>query len=191
MTAVQLYLSREGTASDRQLCNNPRTSLQDEAPEPAGSAMKSLLRNTLPAVAAAIAGCASVPPSSADICGQIARFANSSTDHSVHRVELTGDRKCESGGYQPGMQLCQYLTSTSSPDMHIPKALECLRDTDMDRYDGTDAPYPVTIRYTSYMAEYTDRLVIIRIEYPADTKVPASLRISAQKVMAFRQPRPG
>jgi hypothetical protein len=190
MIAVQLYLSWDGTASDRRLCNNRWTSLQNEAPESAGPAMKSLIRNTLPAIAAAIAGCASVPSTSADICGQIAGFANSSSNRSVHRVELTGDRKCESGGYQPGVQLCQYLTSTGSPDMHIRKALECLRDTDIDRYDGNDAPYPVTIRYTSRMAEYTDRLVLVRIEYPADTKVPASLTISAQKVTAFRQPRP-
>jgi hypothetical protein len=161
-----------------------------EAPEPAGSTMRSLTRNTLLAATATIAGCASAPPPSADICGQIAQFANSSTNRSVHRVELTGERNCESGGYQPGAQLCQYLTSTGSPDMHIHKALECLRDTDMERYDGNDAPYPVTIRYTSDGAEYTDRLVIVRIEYPADMKVPASLRISAQRVSDFRQPRP-
>jgi hypothetical protein len=105
----------------------------------------------------------------------------------VHWVKLTVDHKCESAGYQPGAQLCQYLTSTGTPDMHRRKALECLRDTDMDRYDGKDAPYPVTVRYTSRMAEYTDRLVVVRIEYPADTKTPDSLRISAQRIPAFRQ----
>jgi len=151
--------------------------------------MKSPIRNTLLAVAAATAGCASVPASAADICSQIAQFANSSHDHLVHRVVLTRDHKCESGGYQPGEQLCQYLTSSSSPDVHIRKALECLRDTDAERYDGRDAPYPVTIRYTSRLAEYTDRLMIVRVEYPADTKVPDSLMISAQRVRAFKQPR--
>ena len=151
--------------------------------------MKSLIRNTLLAVAAAAAGCAFEPPStSADICGQIARFGNSSTDRTVHWVELTGDHNCEAGGYQPGVQLCQYLTSTSSPGTYIREALECLRDTDMERYDGNDAPFrPATIRYTSRLAVHTDRLVMVRIEYPADTKAPASLRISAQKLTAWKQ----
>jgi hypothetical protein len=151
--------------------------------------MKSLIGNTLLLVAAATAaGCASAPPlSSTDICQQIARFGNSSPDRSVHWVELTSDRKCESGGYQPGAQLCQYLTATSSPAAHIHSALECLRDTDMERYDGNDAPYPVTIRYTSRTAIYTDRLVYVRIEYPAGNGTPAAMRISAQRLTAWRQ----
>jgi hypothetical protein len=151
--------------------------------------MKSPIRNTVLALAAATAGCAAVPAGAADICSQIAQFANSSRDHRVHRVELSRDHKCESGGYQPGEELCQYLAATSSPDRHLREALECLRDTDLERYNGRDAPYPVTIRYTSRLAEYTDRLMIVRIEYPADTKVPASLTISAQRVRDFRQPR--
>ena len=153
--------------------------------------MKSHIRNTLLAVAAATAGYAAGPARAAtDICSQIAQFANSSHDHLVHHVVLTRDHKCESGGYQPGELLCQYLTSGSSPDTQIRNALECLRDTDAERYDGRDAPYPVTIRYTSRSAEYTDRLMIVRVEYPADTKAPDSLRISAQRVRAFKQPRP-
>jgi hypothetical protein len=151
--------------------------------------MKSPVRNTLLALATATAGCASVPAGAVDICTQIAQFANSAHDHLVHRVALTGDHKCESGGYQPGEQLCQYLTSSGSPDLHIRQALACLRDTDVERYDGRDAPYPVTVRYTSRMAEYTDQLMIVRIEYPANTKVPASLIISTQRVRPFRQPR--
>jgi hypothetical protein len=150
--------------------------------------MKTLIRNALLAVIAGTAGCASAPPSSADICGQIARFGNSSTDHSVHWVELTGDRNCESGGYEPGVQLCQYLTSTNSPDVQVHTALECLRDTKVERYDGRDAPYPVTIRYTSHLTEYVDRLVLVRVEYPANSKVPSSLRISTQRITPFRQP---
>jgi hypothetical protein len=72
--------------------------------------------------------------------------------------------------------------------MPIRKALECFRDTDAEVYDGRDAPYPVTMRYTSRMAEHTDRLMIVRLEYPAHTKAPDSLRISAQRVRPFRQP---
>ena len=45
------------------------------------------------ALAAATAGCASVPASAVDICRQIAQFANSSRDHLVHRVEITRDVK--------------------------------------------------------------------------------------------------
>jgi hypothetical protein len=150
--------------------------------------MKNLVRNTVLLVAAATTGCASAPPpSSTDICQQIARFGNSSNDRSVHWVELTSDRKCQSGDYQPGAQLCQYLTATSSPAAHIHSALECLRDTDMERYDGNDAPYPVTIRYTSRMALYTDPLVYVRIEYPAGTGTPSAVRISAQRLTVWRQ----
>jgi hypothetical protein len=138
---------------------------------------------------AATAACASAPASAAEICSEIAQFANSGHDHLVHMVELTADHKCESGGYQPGDQLCRFLTSTGSPDVHIRESLECLRDTQMERYDGRDAPYRVTIRYTSRMAEYTDNLVIVRIEYPADTDVQTSMRISAQRVLPFRRPR--
>jgi hypothetical protein len=45
----------------------------------------------------------------------------------------------------------------------------------------------VTIRYTSRTAIYTDRLVYVRIEYPADTKTPGAVRISAQRLTAWRQ----
>jgi hypothetical protein len=151
--------------------------------------MNSRIRNMLVALGAT-AGCASLPASAAEICSEIARFANSSHDHLVHMVELTTDHKCAAGGYQPGDELCRFLTSTGSPDVHIRESLECLRDTDMERIAGRDAPYRVTIRYTSRMAEYTDNLVIVRIEYPADTSMPTSMRISAQRVMPFRRPRP-
>ena len=151
--------------------------------------MNSRIRNKVLVALAATAGCASVPASAAEICSEIAQFANSARDHLVHVVELTADHKCESGGYQPGDELCRFLTSTGSPDVHIRGSLECLRDTDMERYAGKDAPYRVTLRYTSRMAEHTDNLVIVRIEYPADTSVPNAVRISAQRVMPFHRPR--
>jgi hypothetical protein len=150
--------------------------------------MNSRIRNMLVALGAT-AGCASLPASAAEICSEIAQFANAGRDHMVHMVELTADHKCESGGYQPGDQLCRFLTSTGSPDGHIRDSLECLRDTDIERYGGRDAPYRVTMRYTSRMAEFTDNLVIVRIEYPADTTMPTSVRISAQRVTPFRRPR--
>ena len=151
--------------------------------------MNSHIRNKLlVALAATAAGCVSGPASADEICSQIGQFANAARDHMVHMVELTADHKCESGGYQPGDELCRFLTSTGSPDVHIRESLECLRDTDMERYAGKDAPYRVTLRYTSRMAEHTDNLVIVRIEYPADTNMPTSVRISAQRVMPFRRP---
>jgi hypothetical protein len=152
--------------------------------------MNSRIRSLMLVALGTTVGCASIPASAAEICSEIARFANSSHDHLVHMVELTTDHKCAAGGYQPGDELCRFLTSTGSPDVHIRESLECLRDTDMERIAGRDAPYRVTIRYTSRMAEYTDNLVIVRIEYPADTSMPTSMRISAQRVMPFRRPRP-
>lgn len=151
--------------------------------------MNSRIRNMLLVALASTAGCASIPASAGEICSEIAQFANAARDHLVHVVELTADHKCESGGYQPGDQLCRFLTSAGSPDVHIRQSLECLRDTEMERYDGRDAPYRVTMRYTSRMAEHTDNLVIVRIEYPADMSVPTAVRISAQRVLPFRRPR--
>ena len=151
--------------------------------------MNSRIRNVLPVMLAATAGCACLPASAAEICSEIARFANSSHDRLVHMVVLTADHQCESSGYQPGDELCRFLASTGSPDAHIRDSLECLRDTDAERYNGRDAPYRVTIRYTSRMAEYTDNLVIVRIEYPADTTTPTSVRISAQRLTPFRKTR--
>lgn len=153
-----------------------------------GVSMNSRVRNMLVALAAT-AGCASVPANATEICSEIARFANSVHDHMVHMVELTDDHRCESNGYQPGDELCRFLTSSGTPDGRIRESLECLRDTDMERYNGRDAPYRVTMRYTSRMAEGTDNLVIVRVEYPADTTMPSSVRISAQRVMPFRRPR--
>jgi hypothetical protein len=150
--------------------------------------MNSRIRSLMLVALGTTVGCASIPASAAEICREIARFANSSHDHLVHMVELTTDHKCAAGGYEPGDELCRFLTSTGSPDVHIRESLECLRDTDMERIAGRDAPYRVTIRYTSRMAEYTDNLVIVRIEYPADTSMPTSMRISAQRVMPFRRP---
>jgi hypothetical protein len=151
--------------------------------------MNSRIRSLMLVALGTTVGCASIPASAAEICREIARFANSSHDHLVHMVELTTDHKCAAGGYEPGDELCRFLTSTGSPDVHIRESLECLRDTDMERYNGRDAPYPVTIRYTSRMAEYTENLVIVRIEYPANTNLPTSMRISAQRVAPFRRPR--
>jgi hypothetical protein len=152
--------------------------------------MDSHIRNKLlVALAATAAGCVAGPASADEICSQIGQFANAARDHMVHMVELTADHKCESGGYQPGDELCRFLTSSGSPDVHIRESLECLRDTDMERYEGKDAPYRVTIRYTSRAAAHTDNLVIVRIEYPADTSVPTAVRISAQRVMPFQRPR--
>jgi hypothetical protein len=150
--------------------------------------MNSRIRSLVLVALGTTVGCASIPASAAEICSEIARFANSSHDHLVHMVELTTDHKCAAGGYEPGDELCRFLTSTGSPDVHIRESLECLRDTDMERYAGRDAPYRVTMRYTSRMAEHTDNLVIVRIEYPADTSMPTSMRISAQRVMPFRRP---
>jgi hypothetical protein len=116
------------------------------------------------------------------MCGQIAHFANSTAnDHAVHWVELTADRKCTSDSYAPGAQLCQFLTTTMSPDIDRERALECLHDTVVDR--NTDGQL-TTVRYTARLAEHTERLVLVRVEYPADTQVKSSLKISAQRESA-------
>jgi hypothetical protein len=135
---------------------------------------------------AAMTGCASEPAAvnSGDMCGQIAHFANSPmNDHGIHWVELTSDRKCtsDSQSYEPGARLCQYLTTTTSPDIDRARALECLHDTLVDR--STEGQ-PTTVRYTARLAEGADRFVIVRVEYPADTQVKTSLKISSQRAVA-------
>lgn len=144
-----------------------------------------LMRHALWIVAATMVGCASEPPTSSnDMCGQIAHFANSpANDHAIHWVELTADRKCtsDSDSYQPGAQLCQFLTTTTSAGIDRERALACLHDTEVDRYTEGQL---TTLRYTARLAEGTDRFVIVRVEYPADSRVKTSLKISSQRAAA-------
>jgi hypothetical protein len=140
--------------------------------------MKGLTRHALWILVAGVTGCASEPPaSSGDICGQIAHFANSpANDHLVHWVEYTADRKCSSDNSEQGQQLCQFLTTTPSPDVDRQNALACLRDTMVERYTQGQV---TTVRYTARLVQQTDRKVMVRVEYPADTEVKSSLKISA------------
>jgi len=144
-----------------------------------------LMRTALWIGVAALTGCASEPStSSSDLCGQIASFANSPTnDHAIHWVELTSDRKCtsDSASYQPGARLCQYLTTTTSPDIDRDRALQCLHDTQIDRVTEGEL---TTVRYTSRLTEGTDRFVLVRVEYPVDSQVKTSLKISSQRAAA-------
>jgi hypothetical protein len=127
--------------------------------------MKTPVRQVLWIAAAGLTGCAS-----------------EATDHSVHWVELTADRNCTGDSYAPGARLCQFLATTTSPDVDRARALECLHDTVVDRY--TDGQL-TTVRYTARLAQYTDRLVVVRVEYPADTQVKSALKISAQRESAL------
>ena len=144
-----------------------------------------LMRHALWIVVAAMTGCASEPSVvSGDMCSQIAHFANSPmNDHAIHWVELTSDRKCtsDSASYEPGASLCQFLTTTTSPDIDRERALECLHDTLVDR--STEGQL-TTVRYTARLAEGADRFVIVRVEYPADMQVKTSLKISSQRAVA-------
>jgi hypothetical protein len=140
--------------------------------------MRSLTRHALWIAVAGITGCASEPPAiSGDICGPIAHFANApANDHLVHWVEYTADRKCTSDNSEQGQQLCQFLTTTPSPDVDRQRALECLHDTMVERYTEGQI---TRVRYTARLAKQTDRKVMVRVEYPADTQVKSSLKISA------------
>src|SRR3569833_4636559 len=99
--------------------------------------MKRLMRNAIWIVAAGLTGCASEPPlgNTADMCAQIGHFANSSqNDHMAHWVELSADRRCTGDPSSGASQMCQFLTTTSSVDVDRERALECLHDTNVERY---------------------------------------------------------
>ena len=140
--------------------------------------MKRLMRHALWVLVAGVTGCASEPPaSSGGLCSQIAHFANSPVnDRVVHWVEFSADRKCTSDNSAQGTQLCQFLTTTASPDVDRQGALACLHDTMVDRYTEGQV---TTVRYTARLVQQTDRNVMVRVEYPADTQVKSSLKISA------------
>jgi len=144
--------------------------------------MNRLMHNAIWIVAAGLTGCASEPPTvnTSDMCAQIGHFANSSNnDHAVHWVEFTSDRRC-TGDQSPGAsQMCQFLIATSSVDVDRERALECLHDTNVERYTNGEL---TVVRYTARLAEYTDDKVLVRVEYPVSTQAKSSLKISAQRV---------
>lgn len=147
--------------------------------------MNRLMRNAIWIIAAGLTGCASEPQivNAGDMCAQIGHFANSShKDHLVHWVELSGDRRCTGDPSTGASQMCQFLTTTSSVDVDRERALECLHDTNVERYTSGDL---TMVRYTARLAEYTDDRVLVRVEYPVDTRSKSSLKISAQRVPAM------
>jgi hypothetical protein len=114
------------------------------------------------------------------MCAQIGHFANSShRDHMVHWVELSGDRRCTGDSSTGAAQMCEFLTTTSSVDIDRERALECLHDTNVERYTSAEL---TMVRYTARLADYTDDRVLVRVEYPVDTQSKSSLKISAQRV---------
>ena len=149
--------------------------------------MKRLIRNAIWIVAAGLTGCASEPQTvnTSDMCAQIGHFANSSdNDHRVRWVELSADRRCTGDSSTGASQMCQFLTTTSSVDVDRERALECLHDTNVERYTSGDL---TMVRYTARLAEYTDRRVLVRVEYPVGAQSKSSLKISAQRLPPLRQ----
>jgi hypothetical protein len=126
-----------------------------------------------------LAGCASALRSSDTICREIARFANSTTDTSEHRVLLTnrwGDtspegeflmysKRCERGDYEPGKVLCAYLlynTSAEFPEHNFDRAIRCLGD---EKRQITSSPVKT---YVARRALYVKPGILLRVSYPVD-----------------------
>ena len=152
-------------------------------------------------------GCEALRNQSDDMCAEIAKFANASTDRSVHTVDLINDwggpiseeesrkqgdytmyvKQCRHGDYIPGKGLCAYLmehTSTEFPGNNVRRALVCLNDSVSRPYTASRTQY-TTMKFSSRTAMYVRSNVLVTVAYSEQEEV---LTISAQKVAMTEKP---
>ena len=164
--------------------------------------MTILRRSLLLLLPIGMAGCASTwPPRSDLMCDEIARFANSSSDHALHTVELETDwsgrfvadpdvlaaKNCTHNTYPPGVALCNYLmknTSTEFAVINFKRALTCLEGA--SQYGGgtkaTDVKY-LHGKVSSYAARHAEEDVRVDLEFSTGSdEAPPILKISAQRL---------
>ena len=155
----------------------------------------------LTVVLSSTGGCAALRNQSDAMCAEISKFANSSTDNSVHKVALINDwggpiseeesrkqgdytmyvKQCRHDDYDPGKGLCAYLmehTSTEFPDNNVRRALVCLNDPVSRPYTTPRTPY-TTVKFSSRTALYVRSNVLVTVAYSDQEEM---LAISAQKV---------
>jgi hypothetical protein len=118
---------------------------------------------------------------------QIASFANSLTDQSLHKVELINDwggplsekedsiyfKRCEHGGFGPEKALCAYLmehTSTEFPSNNVRRALVCL-NTEESRPYMTRHPEYTTLKVHSSTAKYVRGRATVGVDYSAEQEM--------------------
>ena len=156
------------------------------------------LRVVIPAVLFLLSGCASLATKPDQMCTEIAIFANESDGNAAHSVRLTTawggtfvkdrdvifSKRCEHGGFAPGMRLCQYLmqnTSTEFAVYNFRRALSCL---DAESY-APSAPVSVErleAKISSYEAKGVKFGVEVSVEFSNGTaSAPPSLKISAAR----------
>ena len=117
------------------------------------------------------------------LCPELVKFANATTDHSVHSVVLMTDWAHWSNGcrrdkhYAPGRRLCKYLgphTSMEFQILNLRRVLACLRIEETAQQSGTR-------RFTTSNAPGVKPGVAMVVEYsPGDANNLPSLEISAQ-----------
>jgi hypothetical protein len=130
------------------------------------------------------------------MCRQIAVFANASTDHALHEVELITRwdgplsfvRMCNhDSGYKPAVRLCAFLeqhASAESAESNVVGALSCLPGGKVFVHDSFDGLLTSdTGSFASEKARYTDPGVEVTI-YWATRKARDlnSMKISVQPV---------
>ena len=152
-------------------------------------------------------GCALLRKQSDAMCAEISKFANSSTDRSVHKVDLINDwggpiseeesrkqgeftmyvKQCRHDDYNPGKGLCAYLmehTSTEFPDNNVRRTLVCLNDPVSRLYTAPRTQY-TTVKFSSRTALYVRSNVLVTVAYSEQEEM---LTISAQKVGTSEKP---
>jgi hypothetical protein len=133
------------------------------------------------------------------MCAEIAKFANSSTDTSIHNVALINDwggpisqeesqkqgdyamyvKQCRHDDYSPGKDLCAYLmenTSTEFPDINVRRALVCLNNPASRRYTARRTQF-TTVTVSSRSALHVRSNVLVTVAYSEPEEM---LSISAQ-----------
>ena len=164
--------------------------------------MRSNALLALTVVLTSIGGCAALRNQSDAMCAEISKFANSSTDRSVHKVDLINDwggaiseeesqkkgdytmyvKQCKHDDYDPGKGLCAYLmenTSTEFPDNNVRRALLCLNDP-ISRAHTTPRTHYTSVKFPSRTALHVRSNILVTIAYSEQEEM---LTISAQKAL--------
>ena len=147
-----------------------------------------------------VSGCSTLPFEHDAMCSEIARFANSYNDDTIHSVELITDwgavfseekneiyeKSCTRDQDEPSIRLCDYLmdhTSTEFASVNIRNALSCLGRTSQSYAGPPDSRVDyLNGEITSYHAKGVHSDVMVSVEFSTGSNEHApSLKISAQR----------
>ena len=149
-----------------------------------------------------LAACTTVGAERDQMCAEIVKFANATTDTSTHSVELMSDwgsavrlspdknnlytQKCDHYSYEPGENLCKYLmgnTSIEFSQVNLQRALSCLGAPKYAESPSSVRVERLDLTLWSYSTRGVRTDVRVGIEYvDGSDKAPPSLKILAKGV---------